>query len=393
MRPMSCIWRRTASCLVILRQSATASRSSSGSSMRASWSARSRVRAAPRSCSSCTCRLRRVLLIRFSSLIWSSIAGSCALAGPLKFRCFGGGAREPPAGKPPRTCPTRPPPRRFPSIAPRSNRPRCARWSSPAPAGRATRRPNPRPPSASPSPCGWARSRPSSTTATRRSRSPCISASAAATRAPRTFPPTRSRERSTPPAPSRAIPRPTRPPACPTRRGSTAARPRGWTCSIRGACRWRTPSRSPARRRTRRAPWIARITNSEGATVSSWDADFVFANSLGFVGGFPSSRASIGCGVLASDGEAMQRDYWYTSERDPARLEARGGRGAPRRRARGAPPGSAARRHRRGARSLRGEHRGLAHRPLRERRQRRRASTAAPRSSSTRRASRSSPRS
>ena len=65
----------------------------------------------------------------------------------------------------------------------------------------------------------------------------------------------------------------------------------------------------------------ARITNSEGATVSSWDADFVFANSLGFVGGFPSSRASIGCGVLASDGEAMQRDYWYSSERDPARLE------------------------------------------------------------------------
>ncbi|MCM2326280.1 MAG: metalloprotease PmbA [Lysobacter sp.] len=64
-----------------------------------------------------------------------------------------------------------------------------------------------------------------------------------------------------------------------------------------------------------------RITNSEGATVSSWDADFVFANSLGFVGGFPSSRSSIGCGVLASDGEAMQRDYWYTAERDPARLE------------------------------------------------------------------------
>ncbi|HEX4942949.1 MAG TPA: metalloprotease PmbA [Usitatibacteraceae bacterium] len=66
----------------------------------------------------------------------------------------------------------------------------------------------------------------------------------------------------------------------------------------------------------------ARITNSEGASVSSWDADFVFANSLGFIGGFPSSRASIGCGVLAAQGESMQRDYWYTSERDPARLEA-----------------------------------------------------------------------
>lgn len=66
----------------------------------------------------------------------------------------------------------------------------------------------------------------------------------------------------------------------------------------------------------------ARITNSEGATVSSWDADFVFANSLGFAGGFPSSRASIGCGVVATEGESMQRDYWYSAERDPARLEA-----------------------------------------------------------------------
>jgi PmbA protein len=65
----------------------------------------------------------------------------------------------------------------------------------------------------------------------------------------------------------------------------------------------------------------ARITNSEGATVSSWDAEFVFANSLGFVGGFPSSRASIGCGVVATEGDAMQRDYWYSAERDPARLE------------------------------------------------------------------------
>ncbi|MGE0357363.1 MAG: metalloprotease PmbA [Burkholderiales bacterium] len=64
-----------------------------------------------------------------------------------------------------------------------------------------------------------------------------------------------------------------------------------------------------------------RITNSEGATVSFGDADFVFANSLGFVGGSPSSRASIACGVLAAEGDSMQRDYWYSSERDPARLE------------------------------------------------------------------------
>jgi PmbA protein len=65
-----------------------------------------------------------------------------------------------------------------------------------------------------------------------------------------------------------------------------------------------------------------RITNSEGATVSSWDADFVLANTRGFVGGYPTSRASIGCGVIASEGDAMQRDYWYSAERSPRQLEA-----------------------------------------------------------------------
>ncbi|HET7730912.1 MAG TPA: metalloprotease PmbA [Usitatibacter sp.] len=64
-----------------------------------------------------------------------------------------------------------------------------------------------------------------------------------------------------------------------------------------------------------------RITNSEGATVSAYDSDFVLANSRGFTGGFPSSKASIGCSVVAEDAGGMQRDYWYTSHRDPARLE------------------------------------------------------------------------
>ncbi|HXZ47454.1 MAG TPA: metallopeptidase TldD-related protein, partial [Usitatibacter sp.] len=64
-----------------------------------------------------------------------------------------------------------------------------------------------------------------------------------------------------------------------------------------------------------------RITNSEGATVSSYDSDFVLANTRGFLGGFPSSKASIGCGVVAEDADGMQRDYWFTTHRDPARLE------------------------------------------------------------------------
>ncbi|HYC36353.1 MAG TPA: metalloprotease PmbA [Usitatibacter sp.] len=65
-----------------------------------------------------------------------------------------------------------------------------------------------------------------------------------------------------------------------------------------------------------------RITNSEGATVSSYDSDFVLANSLGFCDGFASSKASVSCSVVAEDKGGMQRDYWYTSQRDAAKLEA-----------------------------------------------------------------------
>jgi PmbA protein len=64
-----------------------------------------------------------------------------------------------------------------------------------------------------------------------------------------------------------------------------------------------------------------RITNSEGATVSSYDTDFILANTRGFLGGFPNSKASLSCGVVAEDGHGMQRDYWFSSERDPGRLE------------------------------------------------------------------------
>jgi PmbA protein len=64
-----------------------------------------------------------------------------------------------------------------------------------------------------------------------------------------------------------------------------------------------------------------RITNSEGATVSSYDSDFILANSLGFLDGFPNSKASIGCGVVAEEKGGMQRDYWYTTHRNPAKLE------------------------------------------------------------------------
>jgi PmbA protein len=67
----------------------------------------------------------------------------------------------------------------------------------------------------------------------------------------------------------------------------------------------------------------ARITNSEGATVSFGSGHRVYANSHGFVGGYPSSTYSTSCSVVAkSSTGALERDYWYTVDRSPAELEA-----------------------------------------------------------------------
>ena len=64
-----------------------------------------------------------------------------------------------------------------------------------------------------------------------------------------------------------------------------------------------------------------RITNSEGASISLGETQFVYANSLGFMGGYPLTRHSIGCAVIAQLNDAMQRDYWYSVAREPADLE------------------------------------------------------------------------
>ncbi len=68
------------------------------------------------------------------------------------------------------------------------------------------------------------------------------------------------------------------------------------------------------------------IRNSEGASVSAQQSHFVSANSLGFMGGFATSRHYVSCSVIAGEGEDMQRDDWYASRRnaaefpDPARI-------------------------------------------------------------------------
>jgi len=64
-----------------------------------------------------------------------------------------------------------------------------------------------------------------------------------------------------------------------------------------------------------------RITNSEGATVSSSGGVRVYANSHGFLGGYPKTSHSISCVVIGEAEGDMERDYWYSSARDPADLE------------------------------------------------------------------------
>ena len=64
-----------------------------------------------------------------------------------------------------------------------------------------------------------------------------------------------------------------------------------------------------------------RITNSEGASISIDESQFVYANSLGFMGGYPYSRHSISCVAIAEQREAKQRDYWYSVARDRRDLE------------------------------------------------------------------------
>lgn len=64
----------------------------------------------------------------------------------------------------------------------------------------------------------------------------------------------------------------------------------------------------------------ARIVNSEGASLSSGSSLRVYANSRGFMAGYPSSSHSRSCVLVAEQDGAMQRDYWFDSRRDASLL-------------------------------------------------------------------------
>jgi PmbA protein len=65
----------------------------------------------------------------------------------------------------------------------------------------------------------------------------------------------------------------------------------------------------------------ARITNSEGAGVSTHRGVRAYGNSLGFLAAYPGTVHSLSCAVLSSSGEEMERDYWYSTARDWRALE------------------------------------------------------------------------
>jgi len=58
------------------------------------------------------------------------------------------------------------------------------------------------------------------------------------------------------------------------------------------------------------------ISNSEGGATSAQQSHFWAGNSRGFRGGYASSRHSISVSPIASKGRDMQRDAWYSSQRN-----------------------------------------------------------------------------
>ena len=65
----------------------------------------------------------------------------------------------------------------------------------------------------------------------------------------------------------------------------------------------------------------SRIANSEGASVGTQRHLGVYGNSHGFLSGYTGTSHSLSCSLIAQHGDEMQRDYWYTTARDPAELD------------------------------------------------------------------------
>lgn len=59
-----------------------------------------------------------------------------------------------------------------------------------------------------------------------------------------------------------------------------------------------------------------RITNSDGATFNTHEQFYVYGNSNGFLGAYPTSKYAAYCSLIGQQGSAMQSDYDFTIARD-----------------------------------------------------------------------------
>ncbi len=64
-----------------------------------------------------------------------------------------------------------------------------------------------------------------------------------------------------------------------------------------------------------------RIANSDGASVGSGASLSVYANSHGFVGRERDTQHTLGCALIAGEGDGMQRDGWYSTALSHLELE------------------------------------------------------------------------
>src|SRR5262249_54004039 len=64
----------------------------------------------------------------------------------------------------------------------------------------------------------------------------------------------------------------------------------------------------------------SRLSNSDGASLSTHRGVRVFGNTHGFLAGSPSTSHSLSCALLAQSGSDMQRDHWYSVARSATDL-------------------------------------------------------------------------
>ena len=76
-----------------------------------------------------------------------------------------------------------------------------------------------------------------------------------------------------------------------------------------------------ARRCEAAALAVPGVNQTEGASLHSSRGVEIYANTHGFVGERTGANHYVSCAAIAGEGDAMQRDDWYTSARHPGDLE------------------------------------------------------------------------